>query len=528
MSSRGTGSLILNGFMATGKSTVGRLVAARAGTPFVDLDAEIERHTGTTIAELFATHGEPHFRQLEAARLSELLAGERTQVIAVGGGALLRRETRLRALERAVVVTLHADLKTLLLRAATDTTERPLFKGGPDAIEQLHESRRVAYAEAHARIDVSAASPEQVADLVASVWARRPIAVAAGEQSYSVEIGRDILTERLATAVTGASSASLITDDHVDPLYGDLVRRALELAGHAPSTFRLTPGEEHKNPRTLSLIWEHCLAAGLDRQSRLIGLGGGVTTDVAGFAAATWMRGIGWYSCPTTLLGMVDASVGGKTAVDLPGAKNCIGAFWQPSGVFCDVSVLRSESDRGFRSALAEVVKTALIGDAALFESLEREAHKVRQRDPELTEELVRRCIAVKASVVSRDERETGLRASLNLGHTIGHALEAFGGYGTLTHGEAVSLGLVAAMRVGVRLAQTPKELEVRVTALLSALGLPTDLSTQPLRQAAALLTHDKKRGGAHVRFVLATAPGEVRFHKLGLAELEQLTCQLA
>ncbi|MEN9577024.1 MAG: 3-dehydroquinate synthase [Pseudomonadota bacterium] len=523
-----TRPLILNGFMATGKSTVGRLVAARRGVPFVDLDLELEQRAGLSIPEWFATHGEAHFRALETQVLTELLSEGGARVIAVGGGALLRRETRLLALDRAVVITLSADLQTLLGRAAADPTQRPLFRGGPDAIARLLETRLVAYAEAHAQLDVSQDSPAAVAEAADAIWTRDPIGVAAGLESYSVEIGNELLATRLSAELVGASAALMITDTNVDPLYGAVVRRAMQVAGHTPTTFRLTPGEEHKNPGTLAQIWEGCLAAGLDRKSRLVGLGGGVTTDVTGFAAATWMRGISWYSCPTTLLGMVDASVGGKTAVDLPGAKNCVGAFWQPTAVFCDISMLRSEPDRGFRSALAEVVKTALIGDAPLFELLEREAGRVGERDSEMSLELVRRCIAVKARVVSEDARESGIRASLNLGHTIGHALEAHGGYGALTHGEAVSLGLVAAMRVGVRLGHTPLELEARVTRLLSALGLPTDLSTQPLASAAGLLANDKKRGGAHVQFVLATEPGQIRFQKLALDQLQQITSTLA
>src|SRR5690606_5654742 len=193
----------------------------------------------------------------------------------------------------------------------------------------------------------------------------------------------------------------------------------------------------------------------------------------------------------TTLLGMVDASVGGKTAVDLPLAKNCVGAFWQPRQVFCDVEQLRTEPQRGYTGALAEVVKTALLGDADLFNLIERESASIRAFDIDLVELLVRRCIAVKASIVSQDERESGLRAALNLGHTIGHAVESVGGFGHHTHGEAVSLGLVAALRIGVALGKTSKDLERRGVALLAALGLPTAIEAEPLADAAELLGHD-------------------------------------
>ena len=254
-----------------------------------------------------------------------------------------------------------------------------------------------------------------------------------------------------------------------------------------------------------------------------MGLGGGVVTDMTGFAAATFLRGVAWVAVPTTLLAMVDASVGGKTGVDLGQAKNAVGAFWQPRGVVCDAELEATEPARGYTSALAEIVKTAIIGDADLFELVESERAAVRAREPELVAELVRRSVRVKARIVGLDERESGLRAVLNLGHTIGHALEAQAGFERLTHGEAVSLGLVAALRVGERIGQTPRALAERVSALLEDLGLPTALSREPLAEATGLLGLDKKRAGSRVRFVVARELGQVDTIDMELAELKQL-----
>jgi shikimate kinase/3-dehydroquinate synthase len=255
----------------------------------------------------------------------------------------------------------------------------------------------------------------------------------------------------------------------------------------------------------------------------MIGLGGGIITDVTGFAAATWMRGISWIAVPTNLLAMVDAAIGGKTAVDFLTAKNSIGAFWQPKAVVCDVDFMHTESAKNYRSALAEVVKTAIIGDAQLFDLLKTNLDPIRRRKPDLVLEMVRRCVRVKASIVSRDERESGLRALLNLGHTIGHALEAQGNYSRWTHGEAVSLGLVAALRIGVELGVTPPELADETTSLLSALGLPVDLSAEPLGEAVELIGHDKKRAGDKLRFVLARELGRVELVTLPLADVRRL-----
>jgi 3-dehydroquinate synthetase len=244
---------------------------------------------------------------------------------------------------------------------------------------------------------------------------------------------------------------------------------------------------------------------------------------------------------PTTLLAMVDASVGGKTGVDLGSAKNCIGAFWQPSAVACDVNYLATEPERGFRSALAEVVKTALIGDPELMQQLEdwardggsfehtsasapmAQVHARLCSDRARLSDWVRRCVSVKARVVGQDVREDGIRASLNLGHTLGHALEAAGGLGRLAHGEAVSLGLVAAAQIGVRLGVTTPELAQRVERLLWRLGLPTDLSLEPLDAAVELLGLDKKRRGSKVRFVLLKDVASIDFLDLELSELKTL-----
>jgi shikimate kinase/3-dehydroquinate synthase len=325
----------------------------------------------------------------------------------------------------------------------------------------------------------------------------------------------------------GISHVVLISDHTVFGLFGAQVRQDIEQLGARCVCITLPPGEEHKNPQSLFSIWRQCLEGDADRKSLFLGLGGGVITDIAGFAAATWMRGAVWVAAPTTLLSMVDASVGGKTAVDLGEAKNAVGAFWQPKAVHCDIARLDTEPARGYNSALAEVVKTALIGDPALLELLEQRTQAVLSRAPDVLEEIVRRSVTVKARVVSLDERESGIRASLNLGHTLGHALEAYGGYGRLTHGEAVSLGLAAALRIGHRLGVTPQELVNRVESLLHQLGLPVDPQAYDVARAAKLVGHDKKRSGSTVRFVLTSGPGEIEFRDLTLAEVRTFSEQL-
>jgi shikimate kinase / 3-dehydroquinate synthase len=509
--------LLLSGFMATGKSAVGRVVAKKRGATFVDLDQAIERRVGKSVAEIFDTEGEAGFRRYEREALGHELArpGDAPKVIALGGGALLHRQQRVDILGQAVVVTLRASADEILRRVESQEargSRRPLL-AGPDRrgrVESLLATRNECYAEAHGSVETDGRELSAIADDVLRYWEEDAVCLAAGEQSYRVAIGSDLIEARLADLVGQPSGTLLVTDENVSPLHGDKARRVLRGIVSAHGEVVLTPGEEHKNLEGLAQIYHAAFSAGIDRKATFVGLGGGVVTDMTGFAAATWVRGVRWVGLPTTLLSMVDASVGGKTAVDFQTAKNAVGAFWQPSGVICDVVTLLTETPRMYVGALSEVVKTALIGDPELFALLEDNVDAILRRDLATMKQVVERCVRVKARVVALDERETGIRATLNLGHTLGHALEASSGYTGLTHGEAVSLGLVAALRLGEKKNQTPPQLTQRVLELLGRLGLPKELDRGALQSSAGLLGHDKKRAGNSIRFVYARDVGDV------------------
>ncbi len=521
--------LLVSGFMASGKSSVGKRAAEVAGRPFIDLDARIEARFGMPIARLFAERGEAVFRDAEQEELARLLAGEGgpAPVVALGGGCLVRRQLRLQAIDQAVVVSLQVSPDEVVKRVGSDSS-RPNLAGDPRRrAEELLELRAVAYAEAHERLQTEGVSIDELAARALQVWQRDPIAVADEERSYSVDIGSGVGPAELLAACGSATSLMLVSDQNVAPLHAAKLEAQLGSANKKVARLDFVPGEQHKNLASIQAVLEAALAAGLDRKSRLVALGGGVTTDMTGFAAASYLRGVDWVGLPTTLLAMVDASVGGKTGVDLGSAKNAVGAFWQPKRVLCDVDYLKTEPARGYRSALAEVVKTALIGDPELFELLEREATGIAARDAQLLTDIVRRCIRVKARVVSADPRENGLRAVLNLGHTVGHALEAHAGFERLTHGEAISLGLVAALGIGQKLGHTPRELAERTRLLLGKLQLLSDLSQEPLAEAAELIGHDKKRAGSRVTFVFARGVGDVITAPVDLAELRELTRSL-
>ncbi|HEX6766000.1 MAG TPA: bifunctional shikimate kinase/3-dehydroquinate synthase, partial [Polyangiaceae bacterium] len=410
-----TRPLLLGGSMATGKSTVARLLAGRVGRPLIDLDERVEARFGKRIADVFATEGEPRFREVEREELVRILREAREKgdgpIVALGGGALLPRDLRLQALDEAIVVTLEASPAEISRRAVA-TGGRPLLDGASveRRASELLAQRATAYAEAHARIPTDGRPPETVASAVLEVWRRDAVAVAAGTASYAVEIGADVLRERLPELARGASSSLLVTDANVSMAHGATANRALVPLGVPAAEVVIEPGERQKHAGTVEQIWRAALGAGADRKSVFVGLGGGVVTDITGFAAATFMRGVPWIGVPTTLLAMVDASVGGKTGVDLENAKNAVGAFWQPLGVLCDPTLESTEPLRGYVSALAEVVKTALIGDPALLDLLETKTERVQKREPELVSEIVRRSVRVKARVVGLDERESGLR----------------------------------------------------------------------------------------------------------------------
>jgi len=342
------------------------------------------------------------------------------------------------------------------------------------------------------------------------------IRVDLGDRSYAVSVGGGLLAE-LGTAVaalSGARRAVVVSDSNVAALYGGRTCNSLRRAGLGADLLSFPAGEAHKTLATCSNLYDSLFALrpAVDRQTVLVALGGGVTGDITGFVAATALRGLRFVQGPTTLLSAVDASVGGKTGVDHPAGKNLIGAFHQPSAVIIDVDLLRTLSPAEFASGLAECVKHAVIRDATLLDFLETRRSEVLAREPECLTELIARNVAIKAAVVSADERESGEREHLNFGHTIGHAIETLVGYGTLSHGQAVSLGMVAACRLAVARKLIDAASADRVERLLVALGLP---ARWPGLEATALweiMLHDKKARGGKVRMVLPVRLGAATY----------------
>lgn len=343
--------------------------------------------------------------------------------------------------------------------------------------------------------------------------ARQIVRVALAERSYDIAIGTGILSEAggMLTAGRRVTHAAIVTDANLESTHAPTVAESLSRSAIAVDVLVVEAGEPSKSVETADALWRKLLEVGADRKTAIVAVGGGVVGDLAGFVAATYARGLALLQIPTSLLAQVDSSVGGKVGINLPAAKNMVGAFWQPIGVLIDTNVLATLPEREYRAGLAEVIKYGVILDADFFCFLEGHVAELSARQPETLREVIARCCQLKADVVSRDEREeTGLRAVLNYGHTFCHAIEAVSGYGEILHGEAVSIGMVCASRLAERLGRIGADITQRQQRLLGALGLPVELPGLDAGVLLDVMSHDKKTQHGRLRFVLPTRLGVV------------------
>jgi shikimate kinase/3-dehydroquinate synthase len=491
-------NLIIYGPPGSGKSTVGRLAARQLGREFVDGDAWLEAHWGRAIADYFAAADEALFRQREAETYRNL--AERSDlVVAPGGGALLNPHLRA-VLERSgVIVCLTASFATLSERLERSPAVRPLLADDlRGRLGELLRERETLYKSFALQVDTdhrsaAAAAAEAVALFCAAAGATR---FELGPTSAF--FGRGVLG-RLPELIAqrGLRPAGLIiADATAAALHG----APLSLNLGAPIV-TFPPGEASKNLATIGSLYTACAGHGIERGGTLVALGGGVAGDMAGFVAATYMRGVAWVNVPTTVLAMADASLGGKVGVDLPEGKNLVGAFHPPALVAADFDVLATLPEIEARCGMAEIIKSGLIGDAGLFEALLDGSVAL--------EAAILRAAAVKVGVVNADPYERGERATLNLGHTIGHGVEAASGY-KLKHGEAVAIGLAGETRLAQALGLAESDLYDRVIQGLSKLGLPRRSPGLPPNAILEAMQSDKKKSGGRLKFALPRRPGEV------------------
>jgi 3-dehydroquinate synthetase/shikimate kinase len=525
--------VVLVGLPGSGKSVIGRRLAHRHGASFIDLDERIETSTGRSISDIFAEDGEPAFRTLERAAIAELGPADPDaairRVIATGGGAVVDPRNRWALYRGRATVWLDGRPEVLAQRLRRSPHVRPLVAGRDPigAIRDLGARRARFYAAA----DIRQSGIPEVQGVVEGVDDR--LARLADEDGTAgttllradTPIGRIVVGEGMAVRTLAAElealrarRAILVSEPGAWEAAGKGIETGLSDLGWGVERVMLPQGEAAKRLSVVEVAARGLAAIRVERSEPLIAIGGGALGDAAGFLAATYLRGVPVIQVPTTLVAQVDSSIGGKTGVDLPEGKNLVGAFHQPAAIVIDVALLRTLPERQLRAALGEAVKMAALGDERLFELLETEGPLIARGHPAAfghgaIAEVVERAGWAKVEIVIEDERERRPgegRITLNLGHSLGHAVEAAAGYGDLLHGEAVAYGLRAAARIGLDAGVTPPERADRIGGLLDRLGLATAPLPYPLEAVLAHLATDKKHAGGQLRWVLPTADGVV------------------
>jgi len=542
---RQASNIVITGFSGTGKSVVAREVAGQLGWDSIDTDAEIVSLAKKPIAEIFQQDGEAKFRELER----EVIKGASRRshkVIATGGGAIVDPQNHAQLARNGFIVCLDAKPETIYQRLFQEGSHgseiRPLLKGDNplERIRQLKAQRQPYYDDVDLVINTDDLSISEVAGEVIKGWrllrsarndkgkAHHPhlnplpsrerkldsqlnvdkdVAcwVETATQRYPIFVGYGLL-DKLGEELKKVSSsrvAIVVSDENVSRLYGDRVEKVLRNAGFAVNSFIVPPGEKTKSINTAIDIYNFLIKKRVERDDILIALGGGMIGDLAGFVAATYLRGIPWIQVPTSLIGMVDASIGGKVAVNHPEGKNLIGAFYQPNFVLADTRALATLPERELTSGWAEVVKYGLILDKDFFEFLESNVDRLIKLEQDAVNEAIIHSASLKAQVVSQDEKERGQRIILNYGHTIAHGLEAATRYIGFLHGEAVAIGMMGAAKLSQRLGILPASVVKRQQSLLRKFGLPTAFSGINLAEITKAMEVDKKTRAKGIRWVL-------------------------
>ena len=515
--------VVLVGLPGSGKTAVGRRLATRHGASFVDLDADIERDAGATIAQIFEREGEAGFRRREREAIASLGDAEGDddvrRVIATGGGAVVDPRNRWLLYRARRAFWLDAPAERLASRVRFGGAKRPLLQGrDPTARLRDLRAQRLRFYAAADRIDGDGA-PYQVLERLATALAGPPRAgtwlldgdTRVGRLAIGYEHLDDAVGETLRSL--DARRVAIISEPAAWRLHGRRLAETLEASGVAVESVRLPQGESAKSFAAIEKLVRQLARKRLERRDPIVAVGGGAVGDAAGFAAAIYLRGVPLVQVPTTLLAQIDAAIGGKTAIDIPEGKNLVGAFYQPRAIVTDIALLATLPARQRRAALGEAAKYAALGDDRLLELLEIEGRALAEGDPAAVEsgalaELVERCAWRKLEIVTADEREQGERIVLNLGHSLGHAIEAAAGYDGLMHGEAVAHGLRGAIAIGRELGVTPTERAARIERLIDGLGLAL---SPPAVKASAVRAHlgaDKKHERGELRWVLPDARG--------------------
>lgn len=506
-------NIVLIGFMGAGKTTVGHILAEKLGLPFVDADILIEQRQKRSIRDIFDQDGEPVFRRIEHDTIVETVRGP-DAVIALGGGAVEHPETR-RLLRYELVVYLEVSYEEAMLRIGGDTY-RPMLD--VNDIPALHARRLPIYEQvATIRMPTGGRRPEAIVmDLISQVTAPpelpegvRSVLVAPMGGAYQVHIAPGLVGQLdvLLPSMTHAQQAFIVMERGRRTIEVDLICEAFERRGLRSTVITVPPGEDAKNLRTVEEVGLQLAAYAAHPDDVVVGLGGESLCDVAGFVAATYNRGMPLIYIPTSLLAQVDSAIGGKNAVNLPHGRNLMGTIHQPEMVVCDPDIAFGADRDGFRSGLAEMVKHALIDDADLLEDLRSSAADILAGERDVLVDMMARSVQIKADIVTADEREQGQRVHLNYGHTFGHALEHLYGTDGMSHGDAISLGMMAAAYLAAELGMIGEGVIDAHRSALRAFGLPVSREVDIAELEQVWLRDKKYKSG--VRFVLLEGIGQ-------------------
>ncbi|MFD6205476.1 3-dehydroquinate synthase [Streptomyces rubiginosohelvolus] len=519
--------VVLVGPMGVGKSTVGELLAARLGTTYRDTDADVVAEAGKPIAEIFYDEGEEHFRALERRAVAVAVAGH-PGVLSLGGGAVLDGATR-ELLAGRPVVYLSMDVDEAVRRVGLGAA-RPLLAVNPRRQwRELMDARRHLYEEvARTVVATDENTPEEVAQAIIDALelpegpaapgventgmtqqgpTRIQVAGSAGSDPYEVLVGHQLLGELPQLIGDRAKRVAVLHPEALAET-GEAVREDLAAQGYEAIAIQLPNAEEAKTVEVAAYCWKALGQTGFTRTDVIVGIGGGATTDVAGFVAASWLRGVRWIAVPTTVLGMVDAAVGGKTGINTAEGKNLVGAFHPPAGVLCDLAALESLPVHDYVSGMAEIIKAGFIADPVILDLVEADPEGARTPSGPHTAELIERSIRVKAEVVSSDLKESGLREILNYGHTLGHAIEKNERY-KWRHGAAVSIGMVFAAELGRLAGRLDDATADRHRTILGSVGLPLTYRGDQWPKLLENMKVDKKSRGDLLRFIVLDGIGK-------------------
>ena len=507
--------IVLTGFMGTGKTSVGREISRKLRYRFIDTDVLIEEREGTPISVIFKEKGEDYFRKLEEEVVA-VVSRESDVVIATGGGVIKNAKNVANLRRNGIIVWLKASAEIILKRVMTEGGKRPLLEVDEplNEINKLLDERMGLYEQGDTSIDTDYITPEETAEDIIEKLGLDSESVRVGleERSYDIIIGSKTIDKiGLRVKELRPSKVAVISNETILPLYEEQLVRSLRECGIEPVVVSIPDGEEYKDSKWVTHLHGELLKARLDRNSVLIALGGGVIGDITGFVASTYMRGIRFVQVPTTLLAQVDSSVGGKTGVNHPLGKNMIGTFYQPSLVVIDIDTLKTLPQREFCAGMAEVIKYGIIIDKHFFDFLDRNKDDIITHGDSIIH-IIKRSCEIKADVVSKDEREAGLRAILNFGHTIGHAVETVTEYKRYLHGEGVAIGMVAAAELAVRAGLLDEKHVKPIRDMNEMYGLPVDVPADlDADDIISVMEIDKKATSGRLNFILPESIGSVK-----------------